>query len=118
MADNKSKGGNGASADKAKRKTKAEIFKQLAEATKLTKNDITAVFENLTKLIQKELGKKGPGEFVIPGLLKLKVKRMPATKQQVKDNPFKPGEKITVKAKPARSSVRARALKALNDGIK
>jgi len=34
----------------------------------------------MNELISKELGKKGPGQFVIPGLLKLKVVRKPATK--------------------------------------
>ena len=68
-------------ASKAKRKTKAEIYKSLADSTKLSKAQVTEVFDQLTKLILKELGKKGPGEFVLPGLLKLKTKSMPAMKR-------------------------------------
>jgi len=105
-------------ADKPKRKTKAEIFKSLTDSTGLTKTQIDSVFENLTKLIVKELGKKGPGEFVLPGLLKLKLKKQPATKARTGPNPFKPGETITIAAKPARNKVRASALKVLNDSVK
>ena len=58
------------------------------------------MFDALTELIGNELGKKGPGLFVIPGLLKLKVVRKPATKAKQGINPFTK-EPMTVKAKPA-----------------
>ncbi|HEV3163869.1 MAG TPA: HU family DNA-binding protein, partial [Isosphaeraceae bacterium] len=65
---------------RAKSATKAEIYGHIAEKTGVAKKDVSKVFEGLTELIGKELGKKGPGLFTIPGLLKLKVKRLPATK--------------------------------------
>ena len=63
-----------APADKkvSKPKTKGEIFAKLAETTGLTKKQISSVFDGLSEVIKVELGKKGPGLFVIPGLLKLK----------------------------------------------
>ena len=34
----------------------------------LSKKQISTVFDGLTELIKHELGKKGPGLFVVPGL--------------------------------------------------
>jgi hypothetical protein len=65
-------------------------------------------------LIGKEMGKKGNGQFVIPGLLKLKVVRQPATKVRPDENPLT-GEAITIRAKPARNVVRAIPMKALKE---
>src|SRR5438132_8436132 len=101
-----------ASASKSKPATKAEIFSALSEKTGLVKKDITKVFDALGDLIGRELGKKGPGQFVVPGLLKLKVVRKPATKAKQGINPFTK-QPITIKAKPARNVVKAVPMKAL-----
>ena len=98
----------------AKAATKAEIFGSLAEKTGLGKKEIAGLFDALSELISKELGKKGPGQFVIPGLLKLKVVRKPATKAKQGINPFTK-EPMTVKAKPARNVVKAVPMKALKE---
>ncbi len=98
----------------AKSASKGEVFSALAEKTGLTKKDVAGVFEALNELIGKELGKKGPGLFVVPGLLKLKVVRKPATKAKQGINPFTK-EPMTIKAKPARNSVKALPLKALKE---
>ena len=98
----------------AKAATKSEIFTTLAEKTGVSKKDVTAVFGALSELIGKELGKKGPGMFVVPGLLKLKVVRKPATKAKQGVNPFTK-EPMTIKAKPARNVVKAVPLKALKE---
>ncbi|WP_422931175.1 HU family DNA-binding protein [Singulisphaera sp. PoT] len=98
----------------AKSATKAEVFSTLSERTGLTKSEISSVFTALNEVIGKELGKKGPGLFVVPGLLKLKVVRKPATKAKQGVNPFTK-EPMTIKAKPARNVVKALPLKALKD---
>ena len=98
----------------AKAATKAEIFGALAEKTGLGKKEISGLFDALSDLISKELGKKGPGQFVIPGLLKLKVVRKPATKAKQGVNPFTK-EPMTIKAKPARNVVKAVPMKALKE---
>ncbi|NOU29462.1 MAG: hypothetical protein HOO96_16280 [Polyangiaceae bacterium] len=104
-------------ADK-KRLTKAQVVAEIAEATELDKKSVGKVFDGLADLIRKELGKRGPREFVIPGLLKLKAKEVKAQKGgEKKPNPFKPGEFIVTKPKPASVKVRASILKALKDGI-
>ncbi|MFO0666045.1 MAG: HU family DNA-binding protein [Polyangiaceae bacterium] len=103
-------------AEKKKRLTKAEIITTVAESSELDKKSVNRVFEGLTDLIKKELKKKG--EFVIPGLLKLRAKKVPASKGgEKRPNPFKPGEFIVTKPKAASVKVRASILKALKDGI-
>jgi nucleoid DNA-binding protein len=101
-------------ASSTKPATKADIFTTLSEKTGLTKKEIGTVFSALGDLIGKELGKKGPGLFMIPGLLKLKVVRKPATKAKQGVNPFTK-EPMTIKAKPARNVVKAVPLKSLKD---
>jgi nucleoid DNA-binding protein len=103
-----------ASAGASKAITKAEIYTELAEKTGLSRKQVAGVFDGLGELIQKELGKKGPGLFVVPGLLKLKVVRKPATKEKQGINPFTK-QPITIKAKPARNVVKAVPLKALKE---
>jgi nucleoid DNA-binding protein len=96
--------------------TKNEVYAALAEKAGVEKKQIASVFAALGELIGKELGKKGPGQFVIPGLLKLKVVRKPATKAKPGRNPFT-GEAMTIKAKPARNVVRAIPMKALKEMV-
>jgi nucleoid DNA-binding protein len=98
----------------AKPATKADVYSSLSEKTGLNKKEIATVFSAMSELIAKELGKKGPGLFVIPGLLKLKVVRKPATKAKQGLNPFTK-EPMTIKAKPARNVVKAVPLKSLKD---
>jgi nucleoid DNA-binding protein len=94
--------------------TKAEVYAALAEKTGLSKKDVAGVFAAMSDLISKELGKKGPGVFVVPGLLKLKVVRKPATKAKQGVNPFTK-EPMTIKAKPARNVVKAVPMKSLKE---
>jgi nucleoid DNA-binding protein len=95
---------------------KAVVYTALAETTGLGTKQVAAVFSALGALIAKELGKKGPGQFVLPGLLKLKVVRKPATKARSRTNPFT-GAPMTIPAKPARNVVRALPLKALKEMV-
>jgi nucleoid DNA-binding protein len=104
--------------NKVKRMTKTSLYQELASAANLSKRQVAEVFDALTSVIRKELGKKGPGEFTLPGLLKLKLIKKPATKAGTRPNPFKPGEMMEVKAKPARNVVKPRALKTLQEMVK
>jgi nucleoid DNA-binding protein len=90
------------------------VYSTLAETTGLGKKEVAAVFSALGALIATELGQKGPGQFVLPGLLKLKRVRKPATKARPGTNPFT-GAPMTIQAKPARNVVRALPLKALKE---
>ena len=92
------------------------VYTALAETTGLGEEEVAAVFSALGALIAKELDKQGPGQFVVPGLLKLKVVRKPATKARPGKNPFT-GAPMTIQAKPARNVVRALPLKALKEMV-
>jgi nucleoid DNA-binding protein len=83
---------------------------------RLTKKQVSAVFEAMTDQIKKSLGRRGPGAYTVPGLMKLMVVRKPATKARKGINPFT-GEETMFKAKPARNIVKVRPLKNLKDMV-
>ena len=95
--------------------SKSEILNSLAESTGLTRKQVASVFDAMGGLISKNIGKKGPGAFVVPGLLKIQVIMKEATKGGMRPNPFKPGEMMKVAPKPARRIVKVRPLKSLKD---
>lgn len=99
----------------AKPTTKSEIMNHIAEETELRKKDVTAVFDALADIIQRDL-KKGPGVFTVPGLMKIKVVKKPAVPARKGVNPFT-GEEMMFKAKPARNVVKVTPLKALKDMV-
>jgi len=101
----------------AKVPTKSEILASIAETTQLPRKQVGQVFATLADLISKNVGKKGPGAFVVPGLLKIIVVQKPATKAHKGINPFTKVEQM-FKAKPARKVIKVRALKALKDMAK
>lgn len=105
-----------AKASGKKAPSKTEVLNNIAEATELSKKQVSAVFDALSGEIESALGKRGPGLFTIPGLCKITVQRKPATKEREGVNPFT-GEPTTFKAKPARNVVKVRPLKALKDMV-
>jgi nucleoid DNA-binding protein len=97
--------------------TKSEIFAQIADDTGLTKKDVAAVFDSLSAQIKKNLGgRNAAGLFTVPGLLKMRVVKKPATKARKGVNPFT-GEEMMFKAKPASKTVKVAALKGLKDMV-
>jgi nucleoid DNA-binding protein len=104
-------------AERPKAATKSTIFQNLADKTGLSRKQVASVFDELSTYINNELGKKGPGLFTLPGLLKIKKVEKPATKARQGINP-RTGETITIKAKPKRTVVRAVPLKALKEMVK
>ena len=94
--------------------TKSALYAELAERTELKKKDIVAVFTELSDIINGHVRKNGAGVFTMPGLMKVKVVRKPATKARPGINPFT-GEETIFKAKPARNVVKIQPLKALKD---
>lgn len=95
--------------------TKSQLFGDLAERTGLQKKQVSQVFDELQDIIGKNLsGRNAPGQFTLPGLAKMTVKKKPATKQRKGRNPFT-GEEITIAAKPASKTVKVRPLKNLKE---
>lgn len=101
-----------------KRYNKTEILDALAEKAEISRKQAGAVLEGLGDLIEGHIKKKACGEFVLPGLLKVVTKHKPATKaKKGVPNPFKPGELMDVKAKPAKTIVKINALKKIKDMV-
>ena len=90
--------------------TKSEVVAQICKDTDLSRKQVASVFESLNGIIKKSL--RGAGMFTMPGLLKMKVVKKPATKAREGVNPFT-GEKMVFKAKPASKKVRVMPLKNL-----
>ncbi len=103
--------------NKLKAATKSAMFLELSTRTELSRKQVALLFDELASYIQQEIGKKGPGVFTLPGLLKVKRVEKPATKARQGRNP-QTGEPITIKAKPKRTVVRALPLKALKEMVK
>src|SRR6056297_2167172 len=101
----------------AKKKTTTKATKKsTAPAKAMTKSEIVSVFDELSTLMGKNLGRRGPGVFNLPSLMKVKVVRKPATKARKGINPFTQEETV-FKAKPARNVVKVLPLKALKDMV-
>jgi len=97
--------------------TKSEVLNNIAEATDLSKKQVSAVFEALTAEIKKNLGSRGVGMFTIPGLIKVTKKKVPARPAQKNvPNPFT-GELQDRPARPAYNKVPCRAPKRLKDMV-
>ena len=96
--------------------TKTAMLEQISQNTGITKKQASSVFEELTTLIESHVKKGAVGQFTFPGLMKIEVKRKPATKARKGINPFT-GEMTVFKAKPARNVVKIRALKKVKDMV-
>ena len=96
--------------------TKSEIVSGIADATGLTKKQVSSVFEAMAGQVKKSLGSRGPGVYTVPGLMKLVVVRKPATPARKGINPFT-GQETMFKARPARNVVKIRPLKSLKDMV-
>jgi len=104
--------------NKAKPASKTAMFQELASRTGLTKKQVAGFFEAYTEYIKGEIGKKGPGAVAaIPGLLKIQRVEKKATPARMGRNP-QTGEPMQIAAKPKRTVVKARALKALKEMVK
>ena len=96
--------------------TKSEIINEIVKNTDINKKQVLSVIDELTILIERHIKKRSAGKFSLPGLMKIQVKRKPATKARKGINPFT-GEKMTFKAKPARNVVKVYPLKKIKDMV-
>ncbi len=99
---------------KGKALTKSAIFQELADKAGVTRKQVQAMFEGLSGIVKRSLRRDGD-VVTIPGMFRLRLQKKKAVKGgQVKPNPFKPGETIVTKDRPARNVIRVRPLKGLN----
>ena len=96
--------------------TKSAIIGEIAQNTELNKKQVTSVLDELSILIERHIKKRSPGKFVFPGLMKIEVKRKPATKARKGFNPFTK-EETMFKAKPARRVVKIQPLKKVKEMV-
>ena len=96
--------------------TKSGIMAEISDKTRLTKKQVSSVLDEMTILIERHIKKGGAGQFSLPGVMKVEVKRKPATKARKGINPFT-GEETVFKAKPARNVVKIRPLKKVKDMV-
>jgi nucleoid DNA-binding protein len=96
--------------------TKTQMLNQIAEETALSRKQVSNVFDSLESIINGHIRKNGCGEFTLPGLLKIKTRKIPARKAKKNvPNPFRPGEFMDVAAKPATTRVKILPLKKVKD---
>ncbi|MBC8001059.1 MAG: HU family DNA-binding protein [Opitutaceae bacterium] len=98
------------------RYSKTQIIDEIASTTELSRKQVGAVLDSLSDIIGGHIGKKGVGEFVLPGLLKINSVKKPAVKARKGINPFTK-EEVMFKAKPASTVVKVRPLKKLKDMV-
>jgi len=96
--------------------TKSAIIGEVALNAELNKKQVSSVQDELAILIERHIKKRSPGQFILPGLMKIEVKKKPATKARKGFNPFTK-EETMFKAKPARKVVKIRPLKKVKDMV-
>lgn len=94
--------------------SKSALVACIAGATEVAPKDVRAVMAALEGAIHASVCKKGAGMFVLPGLLKITVRNVPAKPQRKGVNPFT-GQEQVFKAKPASVRVKVRPMKKLKD---
>lgn len=99
-----------------KKYTKTDILNDIAQSTGLSKKQVSSVLDEVASVIQRHISKRGPGEFTLLGLLKIKAVVRPARPaRKGVPNPFKPGTLMDVPKKPATTRVKVLPLKRLKE---
>jgi nucleoid DNA-binding protein len=96
------------------RYSKSQIVQEIADITSIARKEVGKMLEHLEDIIARHISPKGPGEFVLPGILKINTVKKPAKKARKGVNPFT-GEEQMFKAKPASTAVKVRPLKKLKE---
>jgi nucleoid DNA-binding protein len=96
--------------------SKTRIVSDIAETTDLSRKQVASVLDALEVLIERHIKKRSVGEFTLPGLLKIRSVKRPASKARMGRNPAT-GEEILIGPKPASIRVRVTALKKLKEMV-
>jgi nucleoid DNA-binding protein len=94
--------------------TKASLVAHLVETSNVEPKQVKAVIAALEDTMLGAVHKKGAGEFMLSGLLKVNVTQVPAKKKRFGKDPFT-GEDRWFDAKPATVRLKIRPLKKLKD---
>ncbi|BBF92321.1 HU family DNA-binding protein [Blastochloris tepida] len=93
--------------------TKAALINFLAEQNELPRKTAAAVYATLESVMLGSLHPKGVGEFTLPGLFKVTLRKVPARRAGTLVRNPATGEMIKGAAKPASVRVKIRALSKL-----
>ena len=94
--------------------SKSALVAHIAGATEVAAKDVRAVMASLEAAIHASIGKKGAGQFVLPGVLKITAVSVAAKPKRKGINPFTK-EEVWFAAKPASTKLKVRPLKKLKD---
>ncbi|BDV33310.1 HU family DNA-binding protein [Methylocystis sp. MJC1] len=93
--------------------TKAALINYIAEQNELPRKTAAAVYATLEGVFLGSVHPKGVGEFTLPGLLKVTLRKVPARKAGTLVRNPATGEMVKAAAKPASVRVKIRALSKL-----
>ena len=100
---------------KAKKMTKSAFIAHLADKSEHTKADVTKLYDLIVDTVADQLKKHD--EFTLPGLAKLKIKKVKADPGGVEKTMPATGQKYVTKPKPASKKVKAFPVKSLKDAV-
>ena len=93
--------------------TKSALINLLAEQNDISRKVAIGVFNTLEATMLGSIHPRGAGEFVLPGLLKITLRKVPARKAGTLVRNPATGELMKAAAKPASVRVKVRALSKL-----
>ena len=93
--------------------TKSALINLIAEENEIPRKTAVGVYTTLEKLFLGSVHPRGLGEFTLPGLLKVNLRKVPARKAGTLVRNPATGEMIKAAAKPASVRVKIRALSKL-----
>jgi hypothetical protein len=93
--------------------TKSALINLIAEENEITRKTAAGVYATLENLFLGSVHPRGVGEFALPGLLKVSLRKVPARKAGTLVRNPATGEMIGATAKPASVRVKVRALSKL-----
>jgi nucleoid DNA-binding protein len=93
--------------------TKSALLNILAEHNEISRKQAASVLATLENVVLNSVHPKGAGTFVLPGLMKVTLRKVPARKAGTLVRNPATGEMIKAAAKPATVRVKIRALSKL-----
>lgn len=98
--------------------TKSALIGLIAEQNEVSRKIATGMFDTLVNTMMGSIHPKGVGEFTLPGVLKISLRKVPARKAGTLIRNPATGEMMKADAKPASVRVKVRALSKLKNTAK
>lgn len=98
-----------------KKMTKSAFIAHLVDGTTHKKSDVSALYDKIVETVADQLKKND--EFILPGIAKLKIKKVAAYKGGEKKIMPATGQEYITKPRPASKKVKAFPVKALKDAV-